>query len=254
MATIPTGRFVWFEYVSKDASKVQPFFGELFHWKTKQEKMPSGPYTMITLGDRRLGGFDSPTPGVPEAAHWLPYLQVANAREVASKVKSLGGKIVKEPVQLGEMATMSVVLDPFGAPFALWQPNNPQGTGDYTSADGAFIWNELYTPDPDKAVSFYKSIGGFEHEQMKGERTGPARYDILNSDGKGRAGIMKMEGVPPQWMPYVMVANPDQTVEQAKRLGGTAKHPPETLEGVGRLAVIADPLGGIIGLLKPNPR
>jgi len=254
MATIPTGRFVWFEYIAKDHNKVQPFFGELFHWKSKQEKMPNGPYTMIALGDQTMGGFDAPTPGTLQAPHWLPYLQVANARDVASKVKSLGGKIVKEPMQLGEMATMAVVVDPFGAPFALWQPKDPKGTGDYKSADGAFIWNELYTPDPDKAVAFYKAIGGFEHEQMKGERTGPSRYDILNFEGKGRAGIMKMDGVPPQWMPYVMVANPDQTVEQAKRLGGTAKHTPETLEGVGRLAVIADPLGGIIGLLKPNPK
>jgi predicted enzyme related to lactoylglutathione lyase len=34
MATIPTGRFVWFEYASKEAKKAQAFFGELFQWKT----------------------------------------------------------------------------------------------------------------------------------------------------------------------------------------------------------------------------
>ncbi len=36
MAKIPTGRFVWFEYSSKDAKKAQAFYGELFGWKTKE--------------------------------------------------------------------------------------------------------------------------------------------------------------------------------------------------------------------------
>ena len=31
MATIPTGKFVWFEYLSNDERKAQAFFGELFH-------------------------------------------------------------------------------------------------------------------------------------------------------------------------------------------------------------------------------
>src|SRR5690242_7634535 len=36
MTTIPTGRFVWFDYVAKDLAKAQGFFGELFNWKTQE--------------------------------------------------------------------------------------------------------------------------------------------------------------------------------------------------------------------------
>jgi predicted enzyme related to lactoylglutathione lyase len=255
MATIPTGRFVWFEYVSKDDKKAQAFFGELFHWKTKDMPMPNGSkYTQIMLGNEQIGGYLPSPPGGPDHAHWLAHLQVTNAAEAANKVKSLGGRIAKEPTKMGDFGTMAVVIDPFGAPFALWQPAQPEGTGDYKGTEGSFVWNELYAPDVDKAVSFYKQIGGFEVEQMKSNGgPGPSRYDILKSDGKGRAGIMKMEGVPPMWMPYVKVANTDQIVDKAKRLGATSKHPAETIPNVGRLAVVADPLGALIGILQPAP-
>lgn len=38
--SFPSGRFVWFEYVSKDLPKAQGFFGELFNWKTQQKPAP----------------------------------------------------------------------------------------------------------------------------------------------------------------------------------------------------------------------
>ena len=44
---IPTGRFVWFDYVAPDVKKAQGFYGELFNWSTQDVPMPDGAYTMI---------------------------------------------------------------------------------------------------------------------------------------------------------------------------------------------------------------
>ena len=246
---------MWFEYVSNDERKAQAFYGELFHWKTKEMPMPQGAYTMIALGNDTIGGYLKPFAGGPEHAHWLAHLQVANVQNTAKQVKSLGGKIVKEPWRIGDVGTMAVVSDPQGAVFALWQPTKPEGSGDYKGTEGSFVWNELYTNDPDKAVTFYKSIGGFEVETMKmgGGGPGPDRYEQLKSDGKGRGGIMKLAGVPTNWMPYVKVANVDTTVDKAKRLGATFKLPAETIPNVGRLAVFIDPIGAPCGILQPSP-
>jgi len=53
-----TGKFVWFEYISKaQAPKAQGFFGELFGWGKKNVPMPGGDYTMIALGERTIGGY-----------------------------------------------------------------------------------------------------------------------------------------------------------------------------------------------------
>jgi predicted enzyme related to lactoylglutathione lyase len=249
-ATIPTGRFVWFDYVSNEARQAQAFYGELFHWKTKDVPMPGGrSYTMIALGDATIGGYTQP----PPQAHWLSYLQVADAYATATKVASLGGTVAKPPFAVGDFATMALVVDPLGAAFALWQPNQVQDSGDYKAADGAWIWNELYSNDPNRSVAFYKAIGGFEVETMKMDGgPGPDRYEILKTDGKGRAGIMKLPGVPPHWMPYVKVANTDTTIEKAKKLGANVKNV-ETVPGVGRLAVFIDPQGAPLGILQPQP-
>jgi len=256
MATILTGKFVWFEYVSKDDKKAQAFFGELFQWKTKEVPMPQGSYRMIALGNDTIGGYLQSLPGVPQHAHWLAHLQVANAQDTANQVKALGGKVAKEPFKVDEVGTMAIVTDPLGAVFSLWQPAKPEAeSGDYKGVDGSWIWNELYTEDPDKSVAFYKAIGGFEVETMKMDSAGPGpdRYDILKSDGKGRAGIMKMPGAPQMWMPYVKVANTDATVAKAKELGATLQMPAETVPNVGRLAVLIDPLGAPLGILQPSP-
>jgi hypothetical protein len=251
MATIPTGRFVWFDYVTKEAHKAQGFFGELFGWTANDVPMPGGDaYTMMVAGHGPIGGYTQPPPA---STHWLSYLQVADARATAAKVPSLGGTVTKPPFAVGDFATMALVVDPLGAAFALWQPNQVKDSGDYKDIAGTWIWNELYSGDPDRSVDFYAAIGGFEVEEMTtgGAGPGPHRYQILKSDGKGRAGIMKVPGMPPQWMPYVQVVNTDATLEKAKKLGAEVKTL-ETVPGIGRLAVFIDPQGAPLGILQPQ--
>lgn len=248
--SIPTGRFVWFEYVSQDARKAQGFFGELFGWSTKAVPMPDGDYTMIAAPDgKTIGGyFASPDPGAGKAS-WLPYLQVGSAAEIATRVKRLGGSVMKDPFKVGDFATMAVVLDPHGAGFALWQPNKVEDPG--KPAAGHFCWNELASKDPKASVAFYTAIGGFTENKM--EMQGMGTYHLLESDGQGRAGIMaqSMPGQPHAWLPYVQVASADQTAEKAKRLGATVVVPPTQIPNVGRFAIFVDAQGAGTGILQP---
>ena len=254
MATIPTGRFVWFEYISKDPKKAQAFFGEVFNWKT--QNMPaqggaSGDYTMIAIDGDTVGGYPPFMEGMPAHAHWLTHLQVADANAAAQKVKSLGGKIMKEPVKMGDFGTWTLVADPTGAVFCMWQPGKPEGTGDFKGKNGTFCWNELMTSDPDKAVAFYKQLGGFTH---KPQDMGPhGTYHVLEFDGKPRAGIMKSpkSDIPNAWLPYVQVASADQAIEKAKRLGANIVAPANDIPNVGRFAILVDPLGAALGVLQP---
>lgn len=250
---IPTGRFVWFEYVGKDPKKAQGFFGELFNWKTSNMPTPDGgSYTMITLNNQEIGGYRPPADGAPPQAHWVSHLQVEDAVSTAAKIKSLGGKIRKEPQKMGDMGTMAMVVDPTGAAYALWQPVKSEGSGDYKDMPGAWCWNELMTDDPGKAVTFYKQVGGFEEEKM--EAPGMGTYHMLKRDGKGRAGIVKKvtPDSPTAWVPYVQVSNVDQTAEKAKKLGGTIKVPPTDIPNIGRFAIFTDSQGAVMGILQPK--
>ena len=254
MAKIPTGRFVWFEYSTKDAPKAQSFFGELFHWKTKTIQAEGNPYTMIALGDETIGGYwPASPPGTPQHANWVSHLQVEDATASAAKVKQLGGQVVMDPMKVGDFGTFAVVKDPTGAVFSLWQPEKHIGHADYLGKPGAFVWNELTTDDPDRAISFYKELGGFTVDSMD---MGGMTYHILNSGDKGRAGLMKspMPGVPNAWTPYVQVEDADRTAERAQKMGATLRVPPTDIPDVGRFAILEDPQGGVLGILKPTPR
>jgi predicted enzyme related to lactoylglutathione lyase len=246
--SIPTGRFVWFEYVTRDAAKAQGLFGELFGWSTKSVPMPQGAYTMIAAPDgRTIGGYFTAPTGAPGAS-WLPYLQVASAADITAKVKKLGGAVMKEPFKVADIATMSVVADPHGAGFALWQPSKVEDPGQ--PAAGHFCWNELAAKDAAAAVAFYSQIGGFQDKPMD---MGPmGTYHVLESDGQGRAGIMAGQAPQPHaWLPYVQVASADQTADKAKRLGATVIVPPTQIPNVGRFSIFVDQQGVATGILQP---
>ncbi len=254
MATIPTGKFVWFDYVGKEVDKAKAFFGELFHWKTQDVKLSSGTtYSMIVAGDKTIGGYMGQPPGAPAQHHWISHLAVQDAAATCAKIRSLGGKVRKEPEKMGDYGTMAIVADPFDATFALWQPGKPEGTGDYSGKENTWCWNELATPDPDKAIAFYKAIAGFEVEDMKSEH---GTYHVLQTAGKGVAGVTKpmMPQQPTAWLPYVNVASADHIHDRAKKLGATFFVPPTDIPDIGRFAVFADPNGAALAVLQPSPR
>jgi uncharacterized protein len=247
--TIATGSFVWFEYAAKETSKAQGFFGELFGWGIQKVPMPQGEYTMIAAGDRTIGGY---LPDGAPQARWLTHLRVQDARAVAGKIASLGGKVLEQAVKIGDFGTMAIVTDPHGASFALWQPAKLEELPQPTT--GTFVWNELFSADPAASVAFYTAIGGFEEEKM--EMPGMGTYHLLKSGGVPRAGIMKqmMPGQPHAWLPYVQVANADASADKAKRLGATLIVPPTDIPNVGRFSIFADPQGAALGILQPAPR
>ena len=251
--TIPTGRFVWFEYISKDAPKAQGFYGELFGWRTQAMPVPGGgSYTMITNGSEMIGGYPpaEALAKAPPQAHWISHLQVADTNAAIAKVKANGGRVLVDSNKM-DMGTYTLVADPLGGALALWQPAKAEGTGDWSGKTGSFCWNELFTEDPAKSVAFYKAIGGFDDEKME---MGPVTYHLLKSEGKPRGGVTKpmMPGVPQAWLPYVQVANADATHEKATKLGGKSLVPPMDIPNVGRFAILADPQGATIGVLQPT--
>jgi len=51
---------------------------------------------------------------------WLPYLRVADAQAATNKARAAGGKVVREPVTLGQVI-VAIIADPTGAPVGVAQ-------------------------------------------------------------------------------------------------------------------------------------
>lgn len=120
---------------------------------------------------------------------------------------------------------------------------------------GAFSWSELTTGDPAAAAGFYGSLFGWTVEAMH-MPAGP--YHVVKVGDVAIGGIMTMPPqagpMPPNWCPYVTVANVDDTARQAVALGGRVLVPPTDIPGVGRFAVVADPQGAALNVISYAPR
>ena len=89
--------------------------------------MPGGDsYTMINVGEDTGGGMMG-DPGMPP--HWLAYIGVNDVAAATEKSKSLGATIVQNVMEVGGHGWMSVITDPTGATFALWQAKTPEQRG-----------------------------------------------------------------------------------------------------------------------------
>jgi len=57
--------------------------------------------------------------------------------------------------------------------------------------------------------------------------------------------------IPTMWLQYITVDDCDATLARAQQNGATVISDPVDAEGVGRFGILRDPLGGMIGVIKP---
>jgi predicted enzyme related to lactoylglutathione lyase len=117
--------------------------------------------------------------------------------------------------------------------------------------NGVPSWVDMGSPDLEKSRAFYSALFGWNCPEGPAEAGG---YSVCDLGGKTVAGLgpQMMPDVPPNWMTYVDVDSVDDTVAKVSANGGNVLAPPMDVMDAGRMAVVADPLGAVIGLWQPN--
>lgn len=127
-----------------------------------------------------------------------------------------------------------------------------------TNRHGDFIWYELMTRDPDRAKAFYDAVAGWTiaTEPFGSEDIGGMDYRMVEAPDTAVGGVFRLsdamcaEGARPGWLGYVAVENVDETVARAEALGGKTLMPAYDIPEVGRIALIADPQGAAIYVMR----
>ena len=113
-----------------------------------------------------------------------------------------------------------------------------------------FIWHDLMTPDVAAAKFFYGAVVGWTFSEQFPD------YSVLNVGKAGVGGIMKtppeMKAMPPVWTGYIYVPDVDAACEQATKLGGKIYRKAWDVPDVGRMAVICDPSGAGLMVMRPS--
>ncbi len=243
------GKFVWGDLVTDDVATARRFYAQLFGWTFRDV----GNYSIAANDERPLAGlFQRPKPANGEAKpRWFGYISVKSVGSAQKAVTKAGGKVVAAPQKLPQRGEQAVFTDPEGAVFGVIrsQGGDPM---DFRPDIGDWVWIQLLSRDGKKAAEFYQKIA--DYEVVENTETNRLSDYILTSDGFARATVRTIpagnEPVPPNWLPFVRVKSVTESVAKAKELGGKVWLEPKDELFKGRVAIVADPTGGAIGLLE----
>ncbi|WP_205479575.1 VOC family protein [Sphingomonas arenae] len=118
---------------------------------------------------------------------------------------------------------------------------------------GDFVWYELMSPDTAASGAFYTGLLGWRVSDN------PDYREIRASEGMVGGMLqltpeMKAGGARPAWLGYIAVDDVDATLRRAEAAGGRTILPARDMVGVGRFAIVADPQGAALYVIRPTPR
>ncbi len=246
------GTFSWTDLSTPDPAAAAAFYGALLGWEG--EEVPAGPdatYWMMRVGGRDVAGMsamreDQLAAGAPPA--WLSYVTVEDAEAGAARVAELGGAVMLPAFDVLDAGRMALVRDPQGAIFALWEPRAHIGAG-LVNDPGAMVLNQLNTPDPEAAASFYADLFGWAVTQVTRE---PQAYWGIENGGSLNGGVMALPPgtpAPPYWLVYFTAPDLDAAADVIAREGGAIVLPATPIQS-GRILVARDPQGAHFALFE----
>ena len=118
------GAVGWTELACRDPAAVRPFYAGVFGWRTSPSPGGDGHYETFNDDGGPVAGLLTMTDRWPAdvAPHWMTYVVVDDAPATAERAAHLGATVALGPVDVVVAGTIAVLVDPFGATFAIMQP------------------------------------------------------------------------------------------------------------------------------------
>ena len=241
------GRFVWHDLMTSDPQAAVAFYCGVVGWKS-QVWGQGVDYTMFVAPSGPVGGVMT----LPEEArtmgatpHWLTYIGTPDCDATCARAAELGGRVLKAPGDIPTVGRFAILLDPFGAAFAVFTPlaGAPAGAGE--PGLGEFSWHELATRELGRGFGFYAELFGWEVTSSMD--MGPdGVYQMFGIGGVPLGGVYEIPAsrpMPPHWLPYAMVHDAHRATKALVAAGGSVIHGPMEVPGGDWITMAMDPQG-----------
>ncbi len=114
------GALGWTELRVSDVDKAKAFYTSLLGWQAEDTASHGFPYAFFRTGKKAVAGLLKIEPGV-DYPQWLPYFQIASAKESFEKATVLGAELWAEPFEMKGVGPVALLKDPQGAAFGLFE-------------------------------------------------------------------------------------------------------------------------------------
>ena len=126
-----------------------------------------------------------------------------------------------------------------------------QPTGNYSPS--RFVWFDLLSENADAARAFYSGLFGWRIQPSDDDGT----YLMIYNGTRAIGGIVAHENRDPQaveslWIGSLSVEDVDRAAVAVRNHGGTVLEGPLDAMPRGRMALVADPSGALLALLRTN--
>jgi predicted enzyme related to lactoylglutathione lyase len=115
-------------------------------------------------------------------------------------------------------------------------------------ATGTPCWVDVTSTDLDRSVEFYTRLFGWEAQRDPRPEAGGYTMFTLRGKNVAAASPVWQEGMPSVWTTYLASDDVDATAAKAREAGGNMLMEPFDVLDAGRMTVIQDPTGAILGV------
>lgn len=118
--------------------------------------------------------------------------------------------------------------------------------------DGVFSWVDLSTQDQEGAKAFYSGLFGWSFLDIP--ISDDSVYSMAQIEGYNVAGLGQAmdPNMPTFWASYVNHSDIDTIADRAAKAGGVVMMPPMDVMDSGRMTMIQDPSGAVVGVWQPK--
>ena len=127
---------------------------------------------------------------------------------------------------------------------------NPTGTYHI----GKLIWFDLVTDDVPAVMAFYSELFGWEFEGIQED---DSSFATIKLDGRPIGSVIYSKRLDnkvneSKWLSYLSVPDVDRAVDLVRSSGGVILTEPRDFPNRGRMAIVRDPQGALLALLRTN--
>lgn len=252
-------RFCWTELCTTDTEKAARFYARLFGWERTPPQLYSRggnplDYTLLGLGGKSAGGL-YPLSGAQRKQgarpRWLPYVAVADAAAASARAREHGATVLVGPLDLLDLGRLSILRDPAGALFGIWQSIGLRSDFQAQDRPGFASWFEHLSADVPRAARFYSDLFSWsQRDHGEGDRI------HLERDGAPvaalRSSALPSGRLSPQWLTFFQTDDCEASCQKAVAQHGSVIAPPAAAPPSRRMAVVSDPQGAAFGLVTPS--
>lgn len=233
------GEPCWIDLYTSDVPKARSFYQAVFGWRPGEQAEEFGGYFQFFLDDAPVAGGMATIPGGGAPDSWSLYLACSDAAETLALGAKHGATVAVETMQVAELGTMGVMIDPGGAAIGIWAPIDFIGFA-RVEEPGAPRWYELHTGAYEASLEFYATVFGWELSAM--DTSGGRRYSTAGRQGKTFAGILEDPHSAPRWEIRFGTRDTDATIAAALDHGGSQPREAQDTP-FGRVGYISDTTG-----------